>query len=287
MENFPTGKGHVSYSEVKAWSECSFRHKLMYVDKIETYEDNPYADFGTIIHEEIESFLNGKAIDLDKVYGLITKKWDEKGYDSEEYIEKVTNHRSSNGWKYTHENLDCWKKSANNILLDLPLFLNETYPGWEIIKAEQELYENIENHTIKFKGFIDCVLKVPKKNNPDKFDIWIIDWKTTGPSGWYYTKKKDFLSLAQLGLYKAYWSRKFNVELKNIKIGYVFLKRGAKLGKTCELFKVSAGPKFIEKTDKLVDHMIKNVKKGFSLKNYNNCKFCPFKGTEHCSGPGW
>ena len=32
---FPTGKPHVSFSEIKAWKECSWRHKLIYIDKID------------------------------------------------------------------------------------------------------------------------------------------------------------------------------------------------------------------------------------------------------------
>ena len=42
---------HISYSELKTWAECPWKHKLMYVDKIETYENNPYAEFGTVIHD--------------------------------------------------------------------------------------------------------------------------------------------------------------------------------------------------------------------------------------------
>ena len=52
---FPTGKPHVSFSEVKVWKECSYRHKLAYVDKLDTYEANPYADYGTAVHNAIEN----------------------------------------------------------------------------------------------------------------------------------------------------------------------------------------------------------------------------------------
>ena len=48
----PTGKPHVSFSEVKVWKECSYRHKLAYVDKLDTYENNPYADYVTWIFDE-------------------------------------------------------------------------------------------------------------------------------------------------------------------------------------------------------------------------------------------
>ena len=285
---FPTGKSHVSYSEVKAWAECPYRHYLMYVEGINTYVDNPWADFGTIVHDAIEGFLNTKQFDLESVKEKIAAKWDEKGYDTDEYIALITEERKSNGWKYDHESLQDMQSSAINILNDFESFMDSEFPGWEPISAEFELYEQIkDSNGMNFKGFIDCIIAKPKKPGSDKVEYWIIDWKTTGKRGWFWKKKREFLSLAQVGLYKHYWATKFNIPVKDIKVGYVFLKRGAKPGKTIELFKVSAGPVFIEKTNKLVKRMIKNVNNGIKLKNYDNCKFCPYKGTEHCSGKGW
>jgi len=284
--SFPTGKAHVSYSEVKAWAECPFRHHLMYVEGINTYVDNPYADFGNIIHDAIESRLNGKDFSLDDINSKLDVRWEEKKYDSPEYIKSVRDDRSSNGWKYTHEFIDDYKASAVNIVNEFDNFMNETFPGWQPISAEHQLYEQTKNG-LNFKGFIDCIIAKPKKPGSDQVEYWILDWKTTGKTGWFYKKKKEFLSLAQVALYKHYWSIKFNIPAKDIKVGYVFLKRGAKPGKCIELFNVSSGPKFIDKANKLVERMIKNVKAGTKLKNYNNCKFCPYKETEHCSGKGW
>ena len=42
---FPTNKPHISYSEIRAWAECPFRHHLMYVEKINTYKENPILFF--------------------------------------------------------------------------------------------------------------------------------------------------------------------------------------------------------------------------------------------------
>ena len=92
---------------------------------------------------------------------------------------------------------------------------------------------------------------------------------------------------AQVGLYKRYLSRKLNIDLKDIRCAYVFLKRGASSEKCLETFTVSVGPKFVERADKLVSAMVKNVKKGFAMKNYNSCRFCPFKQSEHCNGGQW
>ena len=46
---------HISYSELKIWAECPFKHKLMYLDKIKKFQGNEYTAFGTAIHAVCES----------------------------------------------------------------------------------------------------------------------------------------------------------------------------------------------------------------------------------------
>jgi len=258
----------------------------MYVQNINTYVDNPYADFGTVVHDAIESRLNGSQFDSRAINERLEKIWSEKGYDTPEYIKQVADERASNGWKYTHESLEDMKASAANITCRFDDFMDETFPGWEPISAEHQLYEKI-NDEMKFKGFIDCIIAKPKKPGSDKVEYWVLDWKTTGKNGWFWKKKKEFLSLAQVALYKYYWANKFDIPISDIKVGYVFLKRGAPQEKCLELFTFSAGPKFLQKANAMVTRMIENVKRGVKLKNYNNCKFCPYKNTEHCNGKGW
>ena len=55
---FPNGKPHVSFSEIKQWKECPFRHKLAYIDKIDTFKPSPYLHFGTAVHEGCETLLS-------------------------------------------------------------------------------------------------------------------------------------------------------------------------------------------------------------------------------------
>jgi len=279
MSDFPTGKQHISYSEVKIWKECAWRHKLAYIDKLDEYEPNVYADFGSIVHEHIENYLKTNKMLLENCAKDLQDKWIQRKYDDKLLIEG----RISEDKKYKHVYLETWQEYAKNILAEFPDWMDETFPNWELVEAEHFLMENIDNNDIKFKGYVDCIIKVPKGKN-GKFNYWVIDWKTTGPAGWFYQKKRDFLTLAQIGLYKYYWSVKNEIDLKDIRTGFVFLKRGGKPKKCLELFKVSAGPKFVEKTIKLVDSMIFTVKRGFFPKNYENCRWCPFRNTEHCDG---
>ena len=54
---------HISFSEIKQWKECPYRHKLVYIDKIDKFEPSPYLHFGTAVHEGCETLLETKEVD--------------------------------------------------------------------------------------------------------------------------------------------------------------------------------------------------------------------------------
>lgn len=275
---FATGKPHVSFSEVRIWKECSWKHKLMYIDKVLDFEAGIYTEYGSILHETIELFLLTKEMHTDLAVKKLEESWKKYGFDNEENIKERFLIAESQGWKYNHNYIEDWKKWCRDSLNDLPGFLDENFPGWEIVSAEEELYEEIDEE-ISFKGFIDCIIKYPKGN---KTKYVIIDWKTASPRGWSRDKKQDIKTTAQLTLYKHYWAKKNNIPLKDVACNFILLKRGSKPGKICKIVEVSAGPKTIEKANKMVSNMISGVRRSFFMKNRMSCKFCPFAGTEHC-----
>jgi hypothetical protein len=260
VNTFPTGKPHISFSEMKHWHECGWRHKLIYIDKVFIDKPSPNLDFGTAVHAECEDYLKTRNINFERLEKTIRNAWAEKNF----------------------EHVDKWVKEGIQILEEVPAFLDETFPEWSCISAEHELYEEILGQDIKFKGFVDGMIKA--KNKSGQWRLWIIDWKTSGPRGWSSDKRRDPLIQAQIVLYKNFCSQKFEIDPKEIKCGFVVLKRGSKLGKSCELIEVSAGPKTMEKSDKYVTSMITGVKSGKTIKNRSSCKFCDFKGTKHCPG---
>tara|TARA_B100000212_G_scaffold318945_1_gene275754 strand:+ start:1851 stop:2684 length:834 start_codon:yes stop_codon:yes gene_type:complete len=273
-------KEHVSFSEIKQWKECGWRHKLLYVDKIKTFEESPHLHYGTIIHDACEHYLKTKSLKVEESKKRIIQAWDEHGFDSNDFIILQSNRAKIQGWKYKHNNLNNWLIWAENSIRALPDFLENTFPGWEYVAAEESLYENIDRFNMKFKGYIDCIIRVPYK---DKYKYWIIDWKTSNGRGWSIEKQRDFLLQTQLILYKHFWGTKNNIEMKNIKCGFVLLKKVKNVNKVCQLINLSSGPKSIEKSKKTMTNMISAVNKKLYLKNRNSCKFCLFYNTEHCS----
>ena len=272
-------KEHVSFSEIKQWKDCSWRHKLLYIDKLSSFEESPHLHYGTIIHDACEHFLKTSEIKLKETKDKITQAWDEHGFDSEDFIVLQSNKAKLQGWKYKHNKLKDWHDWAESSILSLPSFLDETFPGWEFVSAEDALYESIENFDTKFKGFIDCVIKV---KSGSKYKYWIIDWKTSNGRGWSLEKQRDFMVQSQLILYKHFWGTKNKINMRDIQCGFVLLKKVKRVGKSCQLIRVSSGPKSIDRSKKIMSSMIKTVEKKLFLKNRNSCKFCEFYNTIHC-----
>lgn len=265
IKKFPTGKPHVSFSEVKQWSECSYRHKLQHIDKINLDKPGPALAFGTAVHEACEDFLITKEMKPDIAVQSLRKLWEE----AED--KKV----------FTQEALVVAERDAKLILAEIPGFMKVEFPEWEFHTAEEQLYESIDGHDdVKFKGFIDGVLTCKGKRG-EKLH-WIIDWKTSA-RGWMRDKREDFMTKSQVVLYKNFWSQKNpGVDLKDLRCGFVILKKSAKPGQHCEFFQVSAGPVTVKKSLKVLDNMITSVKKGIYLKNRDACKYCAYLNTEHC-----
>jgi hypothetical protein len=273
-------KEHISYSEVRQWKECPWRHKLLYIDKLRTFEESPHLHYGTIIHDACEHFLKTRELKIEETKNKIKEVWDDHGFDSEDFIQLQSQRSQLQGWKYKHNKLKDWLDWTEASLKSLPRFLDEMFPNWELVSAEEALYESIEKISTKFKGYIDCIIKIPCK---DSYKYWVIDWKTSNGRGWSLDKQRDFKTQAQVILYKKFWGEKNNIEYSKIQCGFVLLKKVKTEGKSCQLIKVSSGPKNLEKSSKLVRSMIKTVEKGYYLKNRGSCMFCEFKNTMHCT----
>jgi len=255
-------KEHISYSELKIWAECSWRHKLQYIDKLSPFKGNEFTTFGTALHAVSEKFLV-----------------DEDAQHPEEYFEiQFLNELKNLKEKDTELTLDAkliqdMRTQGISLAPQLLPSLKEHFGEYEVVSVEEKLYEPIDTEDFKFKGFIDVVIK--------KDDIYhVIDWKSCS-WGWNRDKKADRLITYQLTLYKLFFAKKHNIDPKNVKTHFGLLKRTAKTNQI-EIFEVSSGTKKTENAFKLMKDALYNITNKRFIKNKLSCKYCPFDGTEHC-----
>lgn len=266
LDVLPTGKTHVSFSELRDWQECTYRHKVKYVKKITDDRDAAVLDFGTAIHSSCEDYLRTRIMKPEIAINFLKEAFSKKSANEE----------------YTSDLLEQYTRETLSILEEVPSFMSQTFGDWVFIDAEHLLYEKInDKHNQAFKGYIDGVIE--SRDGNKKGLKWILDWKSTS-WGWPSDKKTNPDIARQLVYYKKYWHQKNpEVPIKDIRCGFVLLKRTAKKGSQCELIKVSVGDVTLERSAKIINSMLNSVKKGIAIKNRESCKYCPFKETEHCT----
>jgi len=282
----------VSYSQFTLHQNCPYQYKLLYIDKLKNEQDsNIHFTFGTAVHNTIQHYLNVlfnesavKADDLDlkqllkdqlfEVYKLNRAKSKENFTTPDELQEffddgvQILNYIKQKRRDYFNT------KEEDLIGVEVPLFI----------------YPQKPNKSLVWLCYLDIVLY-----NKTTKTLRILDIKTS-TRGWNDAQKKDYSKIAQLILYKDYYSEQYGFPIDNIEVEYLILKRklwenAQFIQKRIQTFKPAAGRNTINKVKKQVTHFLNDVfdENGKYLnkeyiKNTSNCKYCPFKDLpEKCS----
>lgn len=254
---------YISFSQLKNWAKCPFYHKLASIDRVEgSFSGNIYTAFGSALHETIEKHLEHE---IDEA-GL-------KGYFGTAFEKE----RSLLAEEIKDSHFDTFKSQGENLAEKYKAKLDSYFgEGYEIVKCEEEIFEDIpeyKGNPFKFKGFIDLVVK--------KDDTYhILDWKTCS-WGWDAKRKSDKMVVYQLIFYKHYYAMKHGIDPKKIECHFGLLKRTAKTNEV-ELFKVTSGKRRTENAMQLLVKALHNIDNGVYIKNRLSCTYCEFKGTVHC-----
>ena len=252
---------HISYSELKIWAECPFKHKLMYIDKIKGFVGNEYTAFGGAIHSLCENALLGKLPEEDY------EEYFQHAFRAE--LNKVPVSKP----KLVMEMLS----QANRISPEVIPAVESYFGNFEVVSVEERLFEKIENFEdaeYNFKGFIDFVVKT----EDGKYHI--VDWKTCS-WGWDAERRSDRLTTYQLTLYKKFFCQKHNIDPKNVETHFALLKRTAKKNHV-EFFRVTSGPRKTNNASDLLIKALSNINNQIKFKNRMSCDRCDFRKTEHC-----
>ncbi|MDA7494531.1 PD-(D/E)XK nuclease family protein [bacterium] len=254
---------HISYSELKLWAECSWKHNLVYKKKIKKFVGNEYTAFGRALHLLCEN--------------TIEEKIQEEDYDDffeiafEKELMDLMNKDVELNEKMTNDMIQQAKKISPQIIPQVV----KSFKNYEVFSVEERLYEDIpEIDGCKFKGFIDLVLKT------DDGKYHVIDWKTCS-WGWDAKKRSDKYITYQLTLYKKFFCLKHDIDPKLVETHFALLKRTAKKDNV-EIFRVTSGPRKLQNATDLLVKGVKSIFKNVRFKNRNSCNYCEFKNTEHC-----
>ncbi len=266
----PTGKPHVSYSEMSDWMRCSWRHKLKHVELVDLDPQGIETILGTVFHECVELRVQ-KAEPIRSHLIALAK----------EELEEVTDEELRKSY-----DVEACVDRALVMSIEAMTFLDAQFPGWKLLAAEENLYEKIDisgvqHLDVSFKGFIDLVIEAPNKRGVPI--TWIIDWKTAARP-WDRKKLMDPKVTYQLSLYKNFWALKHKVGHENVRCGYIIGLKAGKPGKVFNFIPISVGETTSKRTLTVLNNFVGSVKRGMALKNKSdqNCRWCEYRGTKWC-----
>jgi len=262
---------HISFSELKLWNECPWKHKLVYLEGIKAFKGNEHTAFGTALHTVCENMVLTQGPDA-----VVTV--DPKVMFQEEFLRNLQ--ELPEDYELRKDLIVDMRMQGCMLTGHILPSLKEYFGNYELVSVEEKLYEDIEGHdNYSFKGYIDLVLKTPD----GKYHI--IDWKTCS-WGWDTRRKSERMTTYQLTLYKHFFCIKHNIDPADATTHFALLKRTAKKN-NIEIFKVTSGNKKTENALKLLNKSLYNLTNKNYIKNRMACqgKFgpCEFLKSQHCN----
>lgn len=282
---FPTGKTHVSFSEVKEHQECPHKHWLKHVKKISVFEPTVHTEFGTALHAACEEYLKTGEMNIDIALDMIHDSWNEHGLP-----EKVQVYDAKTKSFIDDPKGDTYPKAAKRVLDDVPMFMDLVFPNWEPVKAEEKLYELMPFVSVPgmhFKGYVDAIIRVPDKFGD--YTYWILDWKTCHKA-WKKWKRDNELLKLQPVYYNEFYLAKKKLKRSQVRTGFATLIYGAEHKKArIELIEVQPTTQRRVKALRVLQGMVSGVAEGKHEKVYkndygSNCTFCDYRESEWCDG---
>ncbi len=216
MEKQKNKKIKVSYSQFSTYLKCPKKWYYDYALNLRKFEGNINTAFGTSIHETLQNYLKVLYEEgVSKADDINCTEFFKNAYDTE--IVKL----NDNGIEISENDYNDYYFQGEDIISEFLKTSNRLryFPTtYEFLGLELKLNTDIMNN-LEFIGYVDVVLKEKNKNK-----YRIIDIKTSY-SGWNSYMKEDLTKTMQLSLYKAFYSKIFNVPLSAIDVEFFIVKR--------------------------------------------------------------
>jgi len=210
----------VSYSQYATWRTCNHQWYLGYAQNNLVYSQNIHTVFGTAIHNTLQYYLeyayniSGKKadeLDLDSLFKEQLTETYKKGLEQNKGIQYSTPDELREFYQDGVEIIKAFKK-------DKVKWFGKR--GWRLIGCEIPIVYPIKDKTnLYMKGYIDLVMYNEKYNTYHIFDF------KTSYKGWGDKEKKNQTKLQQLLLYKKFYSELYGVDIEQISVEFIVLKR--------------------------------------------------------------
>lgn len=218
LKQKPSQNKHISYSQLSSFATCQKQWYWTYVKNLAPYQPSVHAVFGTAMHETIQTWLT--TLYHDKVKTANEMNLDQLLYDN--LIKAYKSQKAQSGHEHfsTSEELTQFWLDGKHILNFLKKKRGSYFftKGMYLAGVETLLYQELRPG-VQFKGFIDLVFY------NEISDEWTIMDIKTSTSGWSDYVKKDDKKIAQILLYKEFFSKQFNIDVDKINVEYFILKR--------------------------------------------------------------
>ena len=292
IKQTPSQNKHISYSQLSSFVTCQRQWYWTYVKKLAPYQPSIHTAFGTAMHETIQTWL--ETLYYEKVKTANEMDLDKLLYENMIKAYKAQKAQSGHEHFSTPEELTQFWIDGKHILN----FLKKKRGGYFSTKGthlagiETLLYQELRPK-VMFKGLIDLVFY------DEDLDEWtILDIKTS-TSGWGDYAKKDDKKIAQILLYKEFFSKQFNIDIDKINVEYFILKRRipkdaeyAAMERRVQQFRPPSGKIKRGQAVSLMENFVKTAvdengeyidKEYPTSPSSNACKFCIFKEMRLCS----
>ena len=129
---------HISYSELKEWTTCAWKHKLNYIDKIKQFKGNEHTAFGSALHTVCEIIVhdndqNKKSEDLEQTF-------------EKEFLQNLQKIKKSSPMIEFSENLlNSMRTQGKHLIQFILPALKKHFGKFDLISVEEKIYENIDN----------------------------------------------------------------------------------------------------------------------------------------------
>jgi len=291
--NFAGDEKVISHTQLTIFNQCRFRWGLQYRDKKKIFDPSINLIFGIAMHEALQKYLEvyynesitaADKLDLNSMF---------KGRLIELYTKDL---KKNKGVHYS--NPDELHEFYTDGVAILEWFKKKKKKyfdkrGWYLVGCEIPIdYQVLPN--VSYRGHLDVVMYHEPTNT-----IEIIDLKTATKS-WGKWQKSDQTKLAQLILYKKFFSELFDFPIDNINVKFLILKR--KLYENIDYvqnrvqeFVPASGKIKIKKSWEMLErfaHAAFDEHGNFKDTKYkkeisdNNCKFCPYKDEDELCSKG-